>query len=69
MPIHWPQVWRAARLFAFAFFAQLTVAGTDHLDRATVVAAVFAALEVVFRQFWPAQTGGRDPDNSSKTVQ
>lgn len=69
MSIHWAQVGRAARLFAFAFLAQLAAAGTDHLDRAVLVSAGLAALEVVYRQFWPADQGGRGPDNSSDAVQ
>lgn len=69
MPHHWEQVLRFVRLFALAFLAQLALVGADHIDRNALIGAGIAAAEVVFRQIWPAQTGRREPDNSSETVQ
>lgn len=65
MPFHWQQIGRALRIFAFAAIAQIAALGTDNLDRSALISVALAALEVTYRQLWPAQSDQREPDNSS----
>lgn len=48
------QLYRFARLFAVTFVTTLAAAGVDHLTASLAVSTAVGALEVAYRQVWPA---------------